>query len=101
MNDRFHDDGVNARLVICADNVAHRAEEARTSLGFAESTTDWHEVVAHPDVQVVNVAAPNYLHKEMVQAVTAAGKHVFCENRWAAARRRRGHRNAWRARPVS
>ena len=79
VNDRFHDSGVRARLVICADDVAHRAEEARSSLGFAESTTDWHEVVAHPDVQVVNIAAPNFLHKEMVEAVTAAGKHVFCE----------------------
>ena len=77
VNDRFHDSGVRARLVICADDVAHRAEEARNSLGFAESTTDWHEVVDHPDVQVVNIAAPNFLHKEMVEAVTSAGKHVF------------------------
>ena len=79
VNDRFHDCGVRARLVICADDVAHRAEEARESLGFAESTTDWRSVVDHPDVQVVNIAAPNFLHKEMVEAVTAAGKHVFCE----------------------
>ena len=79
VNDRFHDSGVRARLVICADDVAHRAEEARNTLGFVESTTDWHEVVAHPDVHVVNIAAPNFLHKEMVEAVTAAGKHVFCE----------------------
>ena len=79
VNDRFHDSDVRARLVICADDVAHRGEEARESLGFAKSTTDWREVVAHPDVQIVNIAAPNFLHKEMVQAVTAAGKHVFCE----------------------
>ena len=34
VNDRFHDDGVNARLVICADNVAHRAEQARNLAGI-------------------------------------------------------------------
>ena len=78
-NDRFHDSGVRTRLVICADDVSHRAEEAKNTLGFAESTTDWREVVAHPDVEVVNIAAPNFLHKEMVEAVTSAGKHVFCE----------------------
>lgn len=79
LNDRFHDNTVRARLVICADNVAHRAEEARESLGFAEATTVWQDVIAHPDVQVVNIAAPNFLHKEMVQAATDAGKHIFCE----------------------
>ena len=79
VNDRFHDSGVRAQLVICADDVAHRAEEARETLGFEMSTTDWHQVVDHPEVQVINIAAPNFLHKEMVEAVTAAGKHVFCE----------------------
>ncbi len=79
LNDRFHDSGVQAKLVVCADDVAHRAEEARRTLGFAESTTDWREVVEHPEVEVVNIAAPNFLHREMVEAATAAGKHVFCE----------------------
>jgi predicted dehydrogenase len=36
-------------------------------------------VVAHPDVQVVNIASPNFLHLEMVRAAAAAGKHIFCE----------------------
>ena len=79
VNDRFHDAGFRADLVICADDVAHRAEEARQSLGFAECTTDWRRVVDHPGVEVVNIAAPNFLHREMVEAVTGAGKHVFCE----------------------
>jgi len=77
--DRFQDSGIRPRLVICADDVATRASQAQDALGFAESTTDWHAVIDHPDVQVVNVASPNYLHLEMVRAATAAGKHVFCE----------------------
>ncbi len=79
ISDRFYDSGIRPRLVICADDVAARAQQAQAALGFAESTTDWHAVIDHPDVQVVNIAAPNYLHLEMVRAVTAAGKHVFCE----------------------
>jgi predicted dehydrogenase len=77
--DRFYDSGIRPRLVICADDVQSRAQQAQEALGFAQSTTDWHAVVNHPEVQVVNIASPNYLHLEMVQAVTAAGKHVFCE----------------------
>ena len=36
-------------------------------------------VVEHPDVQVVNIAAPNDRHLEMVRAAAQLGKHVFCE----------------------
>lgn len=77
--DRFYDSGIRPRLVICADDVATRAQQSQEALGFAHATTDWHEVINHPEVQVVNVASPNYLHLEMVRAATAAGKHVFCE----------------------
>ena len=77
--DRFHDSGIQPRLVICADEVAARAESAQELHRFAECTTDWRRVIEHPAVQVVNITSPNYLHLEMVRAATAAGKHVFCE----------------------
>jgi predicted dehydrogenase len=77
--DRFHTGGIRARLVICADDVEARAREAQDRLGFEQSTTDWRQVVGHPQVQVVNIAAPNHLHLEMVRAAAAAGKPIFCE----------------------
>jgi predicted dehydrogenase len=77
--DRFHSSGIHARLVICADEVEARAREAKERLGFEQFTTDWHHVVNHPEVRVVNVTSPNHLHLEMVRAAAAAGKHVFCE----------------------
>lgn len=79
VSDRFYDKGIRARLVICADNVEARAREARERLGFEQCTTDWQAVINHPDVQVVNIASPNFLHKEMALATIAAGKHLFCE----------------------
>ena len=79
ISDRFHESGIRARLVICADDVEARAREARERLGFEECTTDWRQVVAHPEVDVVSVTTPNYLHLEMIRAATTAGKHVFCE----------------------
>src|SRR5438093_10613646 len=77
--DRFHNDGIRARLVICADDVEARAREAQERFGFERCTTDWKQVVSHPEVQAVNVASPNHLHLEMVRAAAAAGKHIFCE----------------------
>ncbi len=79
MADRYYDSGLRPRLVICADDMAARAERAREALGFERCTTEWRAVIDDPEVQVVNIASPNYLHLEMIRAATAVGKHVFCE----------------------
>ncbi len=75
----FPERPADPRLVICADNVEARGNEAVRSFGFAESTTDPARAIEHPDVDVVVVAAPNMLHEELCVAAAAAGKHVFCE----------------------
>lgn len=76
---RFPDSDFEPRLVICSDNVEARATKAQKMLGFEQSTTRWQDVIEHPDVQIVNIATPNSLHVEIVQAAAAAGKHIFCE----------------------
>jgi predicted dehydrogenase len=55
------------------------AAKAAAALGFARSTSDWGGMVADPAIDVVNIASPNALHKEMALAAIAAGKHVYCE----------------------
>jgi predicted dehydrogenase len=79
VSDRFYDHGLRARLVVCADEVEARARTAAERLGFEQYTSDWRQVVEHPEVQAVNITSPNYLHKEMALAAIAAGKHLFCE----------------------
>ncbi len=76
---RFPDSGIHPRLVICSDAVEERAASAQATLGFEEATVDWQKVVEHPDVDVVDIAAPNSLHLEIAAAAAAQGKHVFCE----------------------
>lgn len=66
-------------LVICGDNVPSRQEQAVDGFGFREATPDWQSVVAHPDVDVVYVTAPNMMHEEVAVAAAEAGKAVFCE----------------------
>jgi predicted dehydrogenase len=67
------------RLVICGDNVEQRRVEAVEGFGFATATADWEDVVAHDDVDVVYVTAPNMMHEPLAVAAAEAGKHVFCE----------------------
>ena len=55
------------------------ATKAAAALGFSRATAEWRSLVADPDIDVVNITAPNALHKEMALAAIAAGKHVYCE----------------------
>ncbi|MFQ5558199.1 MAG: Gfo/Idh/MocA family protein [Acidimicrobiales bacterium] len=75
----FDDRSYDPELVVCADSVEQRRHEAVHSFGFREATADWQAAMAHPDVQVVAICAPNMLHEDMVAAAASAGKHVFCE----------------------
>src|SRR6185295_9263891 len=65
-------------LLATADVDAGAAEAAAKPWGAAHST-DYRTVLAHPGVQAVVVATPEYLHAEQVCAAAAAGKHVLCE----------------------
>lgn len=77
--DRFHESGLQPRLVICADQIEARAQTAQQRFGFEHYTTDWRAVVADPAVEAVIVTAPNGMHLEINRAVARAGKALFCE----------------------
>jgi len=62
-----------------ADINDEAAAKAAAALSFSHATSDWRSLVADPAIDVVNITAPNALHKEMALAAIAAGKHVYCE----------------------
>ncbi len=69
---------VDIRLVAAADPRPARRALA-TELGYASATEDWREVVADPEVDVISVAAPNYLHRDMGVAAARSGKPFWGE----------------------
>jgi len=58
---------------------AQTAQTQAAALGFRRSTGDWHQLVADPDIDVVDICAPNFLHKEMALEAIRHGKHVYSE----------------------
>ena len=54
-------------------------EKAAAEDGAELATSDWREVIAHPDVNFVIVATPDALHYEAMMECAASGKHVLCE----------------------
>ena len=61
------------------DITEEAAASAAEKLGFARWTGDWTTMVRDPEIDVIDIAAPNALHKEMALAAIGAGKHVYCE----------------------
>ena len=47
--------------------------------GWANYSTTWKDVVKNPEIDLVDVSTPNYMHAEQTIAALAAGKHVACE----------------------
>ena len=58
-----------------SDAVAAAAQK----YGWSESATDWREVIARDDIDIVDICAPGWLHAEIAIAALAAGKHVLVE----------------------
>ena len=67
------------RCVSLADHSPERAHAGARALGFEHAATSWQDLVRNPDIDVVDICAPNYLHREMTLAALANGKHVYCE----------------------
>lgn len=60
-------------------DVGDRALATARQLGIPRAFTDYHELVAAPDVDVVHITAPNRFHHAMAMAALKAGRHVVCE----------------------
>ena len=52
---------------------------AAKKLGWNNVATDWREVVANPNIHVLDVNTANDTHAEISIAAAKAGKHVLCE----------------------
>ncbi|WP_049566008.1 Gfo/Idh/MocA family protein [Nonomuraea sp. SBT364] len=67
------------RMQVIAGRSKEATEAAAERLGWAEAVTDWREVIARADVDVVDICTPGDTHAEIAIAALRAGKHVICE----------------------
>ena len=75
----FPEAGFRPQLTAVCDPVEQRRRRALDDFGFASAHSDWEELVARDDLDVIDITAPNDLHRPIAEAAAAAGKHVFCE----------------------
>jgi predicted dehydrogenase len=76
---RFFDLPAVPELTVLCGRDASAVGAAAERLGWKETATDWRDVVARDDIDVVDVASPGDTHRDVALAALAAGKHVLCE----------------------
>jgi myo-inositol 2-dehydrogenase/D-chiro-inositol 1-dehydrogenase len=47
--------------------------------GYESTETDWRKLLARPDIDLIDIAAPNNVHAEIAIAAAKAGKMILCE----------------------
>lgn len=68
-----------AEVVAVASPTPGKAEKFAQSRGIPKFFTDYRQMLAQPEIEMITIAAPNALHARMTCDAAAAGKHVVCE----------------------
>lgn len=64
--------------IACGQDPQGTADFA-SNWGWSEVESDWRKVVERPDIDIIDICTPTYLHKEIAIAAAQNGKHIFCE----------------------
>jgi len=72
------------RLRVISGRHRDAVEQAARAYGVERAVTNWREVVASPEVDIVDICTPPGTHAEIVAAAAEAGKAIVCEKPLAA-----------------
>src|ERR1043166_5504676 len=68
-----------AEVVAVASPTPGNAEQFAKKHQLPRFYTDYRQMLAEPDIEMVTIAAPNALHAQMTIDAAGAGMHVVCE----------------------
>jgi len=69
----------DVRLVAIAGRSQPAVAAAAARFGFARYETDWHRLIADPEIDVIDICAWHDVHAPAALEALGAGKHVLCE----------------------
>src|SRR5438445_4201366 len=70
-------DDVELKILVDADKA--RAETKAVEYGVRETGTEFQTVLERPDIEIVDLVLPHYLHAPYSIQALKAGKHVLVE----------------------
>ena len=80
----LHDYGYKRSSIPCRLKtvVARRSEQIDAAVrryGFEKGSNDYDDLLHDPEIDVIDICTPPYVHKEQIIKAMRAGKHVICE----------------------
>ena len=69
----------HVEVIGLAEATAEMAQKKAAELGIPKAYPSYEAMIADPEIKVVHLATPNYLHHAQARAALLAGKHVVCE----------------------
>jgi predicted dehydrogenase len=79
LGQHYPDAPLRPRFVAVADIDAGRRQHDLDDYGFQDAVEGWAELLARDDVDVVSVCGPNFVHREIGEAVARSGRHLWIE----------------------
>lgn len=56
-----------------------QVEKAKEEYGFLKASLDFDDLLMDPEIDVIDICTPPYVHEEMIIKAIRADKHVICE----------------------
>ncbi len=76
---KFFDLDYTPELVAVCGREKANAQAHAARWGFSSVETDWRKLVERDDIDLIDIAAPNDVHRDIAIAAANAGKMVMCE----------------------
>ena len=91
--------GVNVRLKTVCDIKVELAEALKERFGYEQVCSDYDELLADPEIDVVDILTPPFNHVQMAIKAMGAGKDVICEKPLTGYFGKRGEQNVGNTTP--
>jgi len=93
--------GVPVRLKTICDVKLELAEKVKARYGYEEAVAEYDLMLADPEIEVIDIVTPPFLHCDMAIKALKAGKHVICEKPLTGYFGQRGEENVGKTTPKS
>lgn len=71
--------GISVRLKTVCDLNLDLAKKVQERYGYEQTSCDYRELLADPEIDVIDIVLPPFLHTKIAMEAMEAGKHVICE----------------------
>lgn len=73
------DKSENSELVAVCSRTEQKAKEWSKRFGARKAYSDYSRMIQDPEIDVIDITTPNFLHSRQTVIAAEQGKHVFCE----------------------